>query len=90
MKLGEIRVSIFRDQKGIPDTLEVLSKVDSSRENFVDRSAVAALRATTINFQISGTPPTPLKKPILGGQKPKWAVSPRRVCATVLKFCRGS
>ena len=53
MKLGEIRVSIFRDQKGIPDTLEVLSNVDSSQENFVDRSAVAALRATTINFQIS-------------------------------------
>ena len=26
---GEIRVSIFRDQKGIPDTLEVLSNVDS-------------------------------------------------------------
>ena len=24
-----------------------------------------------------GTPPTPLKKPILGGKKPKWAVSPR-------------
>ena len=29
----------------------------------------------------------PLKKPILGGQKPKWAVSPRKVCATVLEFC---
>ena len=43
----------FRDQKGIPDTLEVLSNVDSSRENFVDRSAVAALRATTINLQFS-------------------------------------
>ena len=27
---------------------------------------------------------------ILVGQKPKWAVSPRRVCVTVLKFCRGS
>jgi len=50
---GEIRVSIFRDQKGIPDTLEVLSNVDSSRENFVDRSAVTALRATTINLQFS-------------------------------------
>ena len=49
---GEIRVSIFRDQKGIADTLEVLSNVDSSRENFVDRSAVTALRDTTINFQI--------------------------------------
>ena len=23
---------------------------------------------------------------ILGGQKPKWAVSPSRVCATVLEF----
>ena len=32
----------------------------------------------------------PPKKPILGGKKPKWAVSPRRVCATVLKFYRGS
>ena len=30
------------------------------------------------------------KKTILGGQKQKWAVSPRRVCATVLKFCMGS
>ena len=38
----------------------------------------------------SGTPPSPPKKPILGGQKPKWAVSPRRISATVLKFCRGS
>ena len=38
----------------------------------------------------SGTPPSPLKKPIWAGQKLKWAVSPRRVCATVLKFCRGS
>ena len=38
----------------------------------------------------SGTPPGPSKKPILGGQKPKWEVSPRRVCATVLKFCKGS
>ena len=46
-------ISIFRDQKGIPDTLEVLSNVDSSRENFVDRSAVASLRATTINLQNS-------------------------------------
>jgi hypothetical protein len=36
--------------------------------------------------KISGTPPTPLKRPILGEQKPKWAVSSRRVCATVLKF----
>ena len=35
-------------------------------------------------------PPSPPKKPILGGKKPKWAVSPRRVCATVLKFYRGS
>ena len=35
-------------------------------------------------------PPTPLKKPILGGQTPKWAVSSRRVCATVLEFCMGS
>ena len=33
---------------------------------------------------------SPLKKPILGGQKPKWAVSPRTVFVTVLKFCRGS
>ena len=40
--------------------------------------------------KISGTPPSPPKKPILGGQKPKWAVSPRRVCATVLKFCGSS
>ena len=40
--------------------------------------------------QILGTPPTPLKKPILGGQKPKWAVSHRRVCTTVLEFCMGS
>jgi hypothetical protein len=39
--------------------------------------------------KISGTPPTPLKRPILGEQKPKWAVSPRRVCATVLKFYMG-
>ena len=31
-----------------------------------------------------------LKKPILGGQKPKWAVSPRRVCVTVVRFYRGS
>ena len=37
-----------------------------------------------------GTPPTPLKKPILGRQKPKWAVSPRRVFATVLGFYMGS
>ena len=36
-----------------------------------------------------GPPPTPLKRPILGEQKPKWAVSPRRVCATVLKFYMG-
>ena len=40
--------------------------------------------------KISGTPQTPLKKTILGGKRPKWAVSPRRVCATVLKFCMGS
>jgi len=33
---------------------------------------------------------SPLKKPILGRQEPKWAVSPRTVCVTVLKFCRGS
>ena len=33
-----------------------------------------------------GTPPSTPKKLILGGQKPKWAVSPRRVCAKVLKF----
>ena len=39
--------------------------------------------------KISGTPPTPLKRPILGEQKPKWAVSPTRVCATVLKFYMG-
>ena len=32
----------------------------------------------------------PPQKPILGGQKPKWAISPRRVCSTVLKFCMGS
>jgi len=28
--------------------------------------------------------------PILGAQKPKWAVSPRRVCGTVLKFYMGA
>ena len=40
----------------------------------------------------SGTPlaPPPPKKMLLGGQKPKLAVSPRRVCATVLEFCMGS
>ena len=37
-----------------------------------------------------GNPPTPLKKPVLGGQKPKWAVSPRRVYVTVLRLYRGS
>ena len=40
--------------------------------------------------KILGTPNSPLKKPIWGGQKPKWAVSPRRVYVTVLKFCMGS
>ena len=34
-----------------------------------------------------GDPPNPPKKSILGGQMPKWAVSPRKVCATVLEFC---
>ena len=47
-------------------------------------------RARLPSLKISGTPPTPLKKPILGGQKPKWAVSSKRVCVTVLKFYRGS
>ena len=28
--------------------------------------------------------------PLPTGQKPKWAVSPRRVCATVLEICMGS
>ena len=37
-----------------------------------------------------GDSPTPLNKPILGEHKPKWAVSPRKVCVTVLKFYRGS
>ena len=32
-----------------------------------------------------GTPPSSLKKPIQGGQKPEWAVSPGRVCNTVLE-----
>ena len=34
--------------------------------------------------KISGTSPTPLKWPIFGERKPKWAISARRVCATVL------
>ena len=40
--------------------------------------------------KISGTPLSPLKKPILGGQKPKWAVLPRRGCRRILIFCMGS
>ena len=42
------------------------------------------------NIRIPRTPPSPPKKPILGGKNPKCVVSPRRVCATVLKFYRGS
>ena len=42
--------------------------------------------------KISGTPypsPSPPNNPILGGQKPKWAISPRRVCGTGMKGRRG-
>jgi hypothetical protein len=34
-------------------------------------------------------PPSPPNNPILGGQKPKWAISPRRVCGTGMKGRRG-
>ena len=41
--------------------------------------------------KISGTLPSPPKKADFGRKTPpKWAVSPRRVCATVLKFYSGS
>ena len=43
-----------------------------------------------MKIKFRGPPPAPPKKPILGGQKTKWAVSPRRVCATVLELSMGS
>ena len=36
-----------------------------------------------------GTPPSPLKKPIFGRQKPKWAVWPRRGCHRIIIFLHG-
>ena len=39
--------------------------------------------------KISGTPPSPLKKPILGGQKPKWADSPRKGVSQDFNFLHG-
>ena len=66
-----------------------LSKLEASLAP-AEAEVGAMAKADQNEKKISGTPPSPPKKPILGGQKPKWAVSPRRVCVTVLKFYRGS
>ena len=67
-------------QKGLCYSFEILQELLSNK----------IIRILMREEKKFGAPPSPPKKPILGGQKPKWAISPKRVCATVLKFCRGS
>ena len=73
---GRLKAQMGRfSQKGLCYSYEILQGLISNKNIRIPIKK---------NF---GDPPSPpQKKPIWGEQTPKWAVSRRRVCATVLEF----